>query len=201
VVIQTNLSCRLDWLEACDLSRLALWATYHPTQVTRARFLARCRELDRRRVRFSVGVVGMKEQVGEIEAIRCELPPYVYLWINAYKHGDAYYSAEDLQRLAAVDPLFLINTQNHPSLGRACRCGHSAIAVDGAGTVRRCHFVKTPLGNIYQPGWEQALQKMPCPNAVCGCHIGYVHMDDLGLYDVFGTGILERIPAGIQPPG
>src|SRR5947207_305133 len=30
VVAQTNLSCRLDWIEECDKSKLALWATYHP---------------------------------------------------------------------------------------------------------------------------------------------------------------------------
>jgi hypothetical protein len=35
-----------------------------------------------------------------------------------------------------------------------------------------------------------------CGNATCGCHIGYVHMDELKLYEVFGEGVLERIPAG-----
>ncbi|MEN8219322.1 MAG: hypothetical protein ABFS56_23770 [Pseudomonadota bacterium] len=28
VAIQTNLSCRLDWLEGCDKSKVALWTTY-----------------------------------------------------------------------------------------------------------------------------------------------------------------------------
>src|SRR5713226_4375404 len=49
--IQTNLSCRLDWVEACDKSKLGLWTTFHPAEVPRARFLARCMELDRRGVR------------------------------------------------------------------------------------------------------------------------------------------------------
>src|SRR4029077_6871789 len=82
--IQTNLSCRLDWVEACDKRKLGLWATFHPTEVARARFLARCGELDRRGVRFSVGVVGLKEHAAEVEALRRELPPHIYLWINAY---------------------------------------------------------------------------------------------------------------------
>ena len=34
----------------------------------------------------------------------------------------------------------------------------------------------------------------PCPNETCGCHIGYVHMNDLPLYEVFGDGVLQRIP-------
>jgi hypothetical protein len=30
---------------------------------------------------------------------------------------------------------------------------------------------------------------------VCDCHIGYVHLESLPLYDVFAGGVLERIPA------
>jgi MoaA/NifB/PqqE/SkfB family radical SAM enzyme len=194
--IQTNLSCRLDWVEECDRAKLGLWATFHPTQVSRARFLARCREAEDRGVRFSVGVVGLKEHAAEIEALRRELPPHIYLWINAYKRLPDYYQPEDLRRFEAIDPLFPINNQRHPSLGHACRCGHSVISVDGDGTIRRCHFIRAPIGNLYEPGFEAALRREPCPNATCGCHIGYVHMDHLGLYDVFGNGVLERIPMG-----
>lgn len=193
--IQTNLSCRLDWVEECDRRKLGLWTTFHSGEVTRARFLARCLELDRRGVRFSVGVVGLKEHAEEIEALRQELPPHIYLWINAYKRVPDYYTAEEARRFEAIDPLFPINNQRHPSLGRACRCGESVISVDGDGTMRRCHFIRTPIGNIYEPGFKKALQDAPCTNATCGCHIGYVHMDELGLYEVFGDGVLERIPA------
>lgn len=195
VAIQTNLSCRLDWLERCDKSKVALWSTFHPSQTTRGRFLARCQELDRRGVRYSVGVVGMKEHSDEIDALRQELPAHVYLWINAYKRQSDYYTVEDIQRFTDVDPLFPLNNQYHPSLGRACRTGQSVISVDGDGTVRRCHFVKTPIGNIYEPGFAEALYARTCTNTTCGCHIGYVHMDDLKLYPVFGDGVLERIPA------
>jgi MoaA/NifB/PqqE/SkfB family radical SAM enzyme len=193
--IQTNLSCRLDWVEACDKSKLGIWATFHPTEVRRERFLAQCRELDVRGVRFSAGVVGMKEHAAEIEALRSELPPHIYLWINAYKRLPDYYTEAEARWLETIDPLFPINNQRHPSLGRACRCGHSVISVDGEGTVRRCHFIREPIGNLYEPDFEAALQDQPCPNATCGCHIGYVHMDHLGLYEVFGDGVLERVPA------
>ncbi|MFK4274230.1 radical SAM protein, partial [Streptomyces milbemycinicus] len=39
------------------------------------------------------------------------------------------------------------------------------------------------------------------PLAVCDCHIGYVHLESLPLYDVFAGGVLERIPAPPPPVG
>lgn len=195
VVIQTNLACRLEWVEGCDKHKLGLWVTYHPSQVPRTSFLARCAELTWRGVRFSVGMVGVKENACEIEEIRSVLPPNIYLWINAYKREMDYYTTDEVTHFTAIDPLFPLNNQHHPSQGHACRCGETVIAVDGAGTIRRCHFLHTPLGNIYIPGWEQSLLPRPCTSATCGCHIGYVHMPYLGLYDVFDGGILERIPA------
>jgi len=193
--IQTNLSCRLDWVEDCDKARLALWTTFHPSEVSRKVFLNKCIELDRRGVRFSVGVVGLKEHACEIEALRRELPPGIYLWVNAYKRTAGYYTPEEEERFEAVDPLFPVNNRNHESMGRACRCGSSVISVAGDGTVRRCHFIREPVGNIYSPDFESALSETPCTNQTCGCHIGYVHMNDLKLYDVFGAGVLERIPS------
>ena len=194
IAIQTNLSCRLDWVEECDKTKLGLWATYHPTQTSREAFLAKCMDADRRGVRFSVGVVGMKEHAAEIDALRKELPPHIYLWINAYKRVPDYYTAAEVERFTGVDPLFPINNRRHPSLGKACRAGASVISVDGDGTMRRCHFIKTAIGNIYYVDWQAALQERPCANETCGCHIGYVHMDSLKLYEVFGDGVLERVP-------
>lgn len=196
--IQTNGSCRLDWAEECDKSRLGLWVTYHPTQTSRNRFVARCTEMEQRGIRFSVGVVGLKENFEEIEALRSELPPNIYLWVNAFKRLDHYYSSEDVDFLQAMDPLFPVNNQRHHSLGRPCRTGQSVISVDGDGVIRRCHFIKTPLGNIYETGWETVLSERLCTNQTCGCHIGYVHMNELELYDTFADGILERIPGGTQ---
>jgi MoaA/NifB/PqqE/SkfB family radical SAM enzyme len=192
--IQTNLSCRLDWADRCDRNKLGLWATYHPGETSRERFLARCAEADRCGVRYSVGVVGLKEHAAEIEALRQALPPHVYLWINAYKRVPDYYTPEELRLYTQIDPLFPINNQRHPSRGQSCRAGQSVISVDGDGTVRRCHFVREPLGNLYDPDFETMLQERLCPNETCGCHIGYVHLDTLKLHDVFGPGLLERIP-------
>lgn len=201
VAAQTNLSCRLDWLEACHKPSVALWTTYHPTQTARERFLERCAELDARGVRYSVGMVGFKEAFEEIEAVRAALPPSVYLWVNAYKRQADYYQPEDIARVEAVDPLFRWNTRYHPSAGYACQGGESMFSVDGDGEAYRCHFIKARIGNIYDEGFDEALRPRPCSNDTCGCHIGYVHMDRLGLYDVFGDGVLERVPQAWGSPG
>jgi MoaA/NifB/PqqE/SkfB family radical SAM enzyme len=193
--IQTNLSCKLDWVEACDRAKLGLWCTYHPSEVSRDPFVAKCRELLERGARFSVGVVGLKAHGEEIVALRRELPESVYLWINAYKREPDYYDSEVLDLFTGIDPLFPVNNTHHRSLGESCRAGSSVISVDGDGTIRRCHFIKQPLGNIYEPDFERALVERLCTNDTCGCHIGYVHLDRLGLYDVFGDGVLERVPA------
>lgn len=194
VAAQTNLSGTLDWLDDCDLDHVALWTTFHPTQVTRTRFVERCGELDARGARYSVGVVGFKDAWDDIVRLREALDDSVYLWINAYKREPDYYSAEDVARFESIDPHFRLNTRYHPSLGESCRAGATSFTVDGEGDVRRCHFIDAPIGNLYDGTFDDALSERACSNATCGCHIGYVHMDRLRLYDVFGGGVLERIP-------
>lgn len=198
VAIQTNLSCKLDWIDACDRSRLALWTTFHPTEISRERFVAQCLDLDRRGVRFSVGVVGLRENHADIESLRRELPDHIYLWVNAYKDQPNYYSEAEARSLTEIDPLFAYNNTRHASRGKACRGGHTVISVDGAGTVRRCHFIKEPLGNLYESDLAPMLRPRPCTNDTCGCHIGYVHLEELKLYDVFGAGVLERVPMSLR---
>lgn len=194
VAIQTNGSCRFEWVEACDKTRLGLWVTYHPDQTTHEEFLGRVAQMRARGVRFSVGVVGLKEHFAAIENLRVALPPEVYLWVNAFKRVEGYYDGEEVEFLTQIDRLFPLNNTRHISAGKSCRSGESVISVDGEGTIRRCHFVKTPLGNLYDDDLERILQPRLCPNAVCGCHIGYVHLRELNLDRTFGEGLLERIP-------
>lgn len=193
VVTQTNLAARVEWLADCDRPSLALWTTYHPGQVTRERFLNRCRSLSALGIRYSVGVVGLQEHLNEALALRAALPDQVYLWVNA---ADGHrYSPDEEAVWTELDPLFGYSTRPHPSRGLPCQAGQSAISVLGDGTVRRCHFIPEPIGNLYDGTWRAALHPRRCTADVCGCHIGYVHLESLGLRDVFAGGILERIPA------
>jgi MoaA/NifB/PqqE/SkfB family radical SAM enzyme len=193
VAIQTNLHCRLGFLERAQRRRVALWVTYHPGQIGRPAFLGRLSTLERLGVRYSVGVVGLPEHLDEARALRRALPPSVYLWVNA-ADGHTYDAAAEAA-WTAIDPHFGFSVRPHASAGHGCRTGESVISVAGDGTVRRCHFVPTPLGNLYDGSYRSALGRRGCENAFCDCHIGYVHLDRLPLYELFSGGVLERIPA------
>jgi MoaA/NifB/PqqE/SkfB family radical SAM enzyme len=198
VAIQTNLSCNLDWVEDCNKQTLALWTTFHPTEVAIDRFIAQCHELDRRNVRYSVGIVGLREHRESAQILRQELAPAVYLWVNAYKRQVDYYTAADIEFFTQIDRLFPINNRVYYTLAKPCRTGESVISVDGAGTIRRCHFIADAIGNIYEPDFDRVLVPRNCSNRVCRCHIGYVHLPELNLYEVYSDGILARIPvAGV----
>ncbi|MFC9998772.1 STM4011 family radical SAM protein [Nocardia sp. NPDC127526] len=193
VAIQTNLSCRTNWLAEADPETVALWCTYHPGQTPYDRFLAKTRELAAAGIRFSVGIVGLPEHLSHARRLRADLPEHVYLWVNAAE-GHTYTDPEAAV-WTALDPLFPFSRHAHASAGRACRTGSTVVSVDGDGAVRRCHFVRDILGNLYDGSYRSALARRPCPLAVCDCHIGYVHLETLPLYDVFAGGVLERIPA------
>lgn len=199
VAIQTNLSGRIDWTADADPDTLALWCTYHPGQTPYRRFLDKAERLAETGIRFSVGIVGLPEHLDHARRLRADLPDHVYLWVNAAEGHT--YTDDHAAQWTAIDALFPFSRHPHRSAGAACRTGSSVISVDGDGQVRRCHFVRTPLGNLYDGSYRAALAPRPCPLAVCDCHIGYVHLETLPLYDVFAGGVLERIPAvpAVQP--
>lgn len=190
--IQTNGSASMAWARRADRSRLALWITWHPSEVAHERFVAQALALRRDGVRLSVGCVAVPARLAAIEAMRRALPADVPMWINALRPGGRYSPAE-VERWTAIDPDFPVDLHPHASRGRACRTGEDAIAVDGDGTVRRCHFVPAPLGNLYRDDLAAMLRPRACPRARCDCFIGYAHLEHLRLAERFGVGLLARL--------
>jgi hypothetical protein len=190
--VQTNLSAPLDWLAEGDTAKLGLWCTYHPEWTSRERFLAQCARLSGSGVSYSVGVVGFASHMAEAVAVRDALPADVYVWINAVK--STRYTEDEVAAWERIDPLFRWNLPHYPSRGKACAAGERAIAVDGDGTMRRCHFVSEPIGNLYAADWAASLVPRPCTAETCKCHIGYVHLEYLELDKLFGSGLLHRVP-------
>jgi MoaA/NifB/PqqE/SkfB family radical SAM enzyme len=195
VSVQTNLSAPVEDFADANRDTLALWTTFHPSQTSLERFVARCAELDALGIRYSVGVVGLREHFEIIEELRKVLRPEIYLWINAFKREPNYYRPDEIERLLAVDPYFHWNLQNYASRGKPCLTGETTFSVDGDGNVRRCHFIDQIIGNIYERDFEDCLKPQACSAATCGCHIGYIHRPNLKLHDLYREGLLERVPS------
>lgn len=194
--IQTNLSARLDWVTELDPAKAAIWATYHPGQTKADAFLSQCLKLHRAQIPFSVGSVGVRSAFEAIASLRSALPDDVYLWVNAYKDRPDYYSAGDIDFLKTIDPHFGINLHDYPSRGLPCRAGEDVFYVGGEGGVKRCYQDRGVIGNLYRDGLEGLARPRVCRMESCGCYIGYIHMPGLGLQEVYGTRLLERIPRG-----
>jgi hypothetical protein len=195
--IQTNLSVPPRWLAEAHAAKVGVWATFHPGETSLERFVARAAEYHATGVSLSVGVVGVKEHFSSIAALREKLPDSIYVWVNAFKRSKGYYGLDDVDFLARIDPLFPVNNRNHPSVGRSCATGEEVFSVDGDGVMRRCHFVAASIGDFYSDDWSDALRPRSCPNATCGCHIGYVHLRELKLHEVYGDGLMERVPSSL----
>lgn len=197
VAAQTNLSCGLAWIERCSPERLALWATYHPSQTPREKFLTKVMHLHSCGIQMSVGMVGVPEDLDEMRRVRAELPAEVYLWINPLMPRPRPYSAEEIAAFEGIDPLFSLTFRRQPSLGKACTSGETSFTVDGSGQMRRCHFVEQPIGNIYDADWLLALQPRTCPRRYCDCFLGKAQLQAEALAPHFGGSLLERIPASL----
>jgi len=200
IAVQTNLSCSVNWLGDADLNHIALWCTYHPGETDRAAFLRKIHHLEEMGARYSVGTVGVRDALPDIEDLRRDLPPKAYLWVNAYRTPPHRYSPDDIARITAIDPLFKLNTRTYPTKGRACWAGETAISVTADGTAHRCHFIPEKIGNIYAEDIDQALRPRACSAQSCRCHIGYAQLKDMDLQGLYGPGFLERrAPEGLGP--
>jgi MoaA/NifB/PqqE/SkfB family radical SAM enzyme len=198
VTVQTNLSFDLDdFLDRVSLGKLALWTTYHPTEVPlteREALYRKWQRLRERGVPFSVGLVGTHANLAELRPLRQRLPADVYLWVNAYQREPNYYTPAELNEIRSVDPYFDLNNQYFPSLGRPCDAGHRAVYLDDEGDLRRCFFVGTVIGNLFRDGWRVQDGPAACPRETCHCYVGHMHIVELGFRSIYGEDLAVRIP-------
>lgn len=205
VAIQTNLASELSWLQDVNKDTFALWCTYHPSQIPLERFVKKCHQLVGMGVRFSVGMVALREDFDNIKQLKSQLPNSVPMWLNAYDmRTDDYYSAQDVAWLSSIDAHFLENLNPSDSFGKACDAGKNVFSVESNGDVFRCHFLKQQvIANIYDGSFDSYLKRTqnqhakPCPKQCCDCFIGYVNRPDTQVYDAYKDGRLERVPVAI----
>jgi MoaA/NifB/PqqE/SkfB family radical SAM enzyme len=198
VTIQTNLSFDVaDFLDRVDAAKLALWTTYHPTEVPESELdnlHAKWRLLQERGVTFSVGIVGTRENLPHLRRLRRRLDPHVYLWVNAYQREPNYYTTEQLAEIRGVDPWFDLNNQSFPSRGRPCTAGQRAVYLDDEGDLRRCFFVGEVIGNLFRDGWRRLSAPRPCPRETCHCYVGHMHIVELNFRSIYGRNLAVRVP-------
>lgn len=198
VTVQTNLSFDVaDFLQRVDAGKLALWTTYHPSEVAPGELEelhAKWRLLQERGVPFSAGIVGTRENLPHLRTLRRRLDPHIYLWVNAYQREPNYYTAEQLEQIRAVDPWFDLNNQYFPSRGRPCSAGQRALYLDDEGDLRRCFFVGEVLGNLFRDGWRRLDSPHGCPRESCHCYVGHMHIVELDFRSIYGRDLAVRIP-------
>lgn len=198
VVIQTNLSCDLDWIKDADREKLILWTTYHPKEVDLMSFFEQAKRLLAYRIRFTIGIVGVKEnfvKIRELNELLNQLKEQhrPYLWINAYKNRKNYYDPNDIKLLMEHDSLFQINLKDYSSRGLECRTGEDVFFVEWNGNIHRCWQDRTKIGNIYVDNIDAISTKSNCKKDVCGCFIGYSNIKSLNLDKVYKSTLLGRM--------
>jgi MoaA/NifB/PqqE/SkfB family radical SAM enzyme len=120
---------------------------------------------------------------------------------KAFEPPKNYYSADQVENLSQIDPLFGSDLVGERSGGKPCATGTTVIAVDGSGDVTRCHFVMTPLGNIYTDPLLDIICPpdtfRPCQRSECNCFQGYVHLKTSTAHPLYpGQAALARLRNG-----
>jgi len=196
VAVQTNLSCGLDWLTNCIPGRVALWAAFHPEETTVPRFAAKVLSAEALGASVAPGAVAVTEHLPILNELRTRLPPRFRLWINARQPRPRPYTSTEIADFSALDPEFEITRTRQPSWQRPCQAGETVFTVDGAGDLRRCHFVSEVIGNIADPNWNSSLQPRLCPRRFCDCYLGTVPLTRNPDRDEF---IYPRLQFGERP--
>ena len=193
VAIQTNGSGPMDFLDAADRRRVALWMSWHPSEIARAAMVAKVAALSATGTRLSLGMVAAPARLADAEALRRELPPTVPMWLNAEKPLPRF-TPDELTRFTGIDPDFALETRRQRTRGLDCRTGDEVVSIDGDGDVRRCHFVDDVLGNLYRDDLAALLRPRACTRATCECWIGYAHLPSLSVRERHAPdGFLARI--------
>ncbi|CDI50746.1 STM4011 family radical SAM protein [Clostridium tetani] len=197
IVVQTNLSNSINWVDNVNKQKLKLWTTYHPNEAELNKFFNNVNKLSEKHITFSVGTVGIKENLHKIKELKLKIEniknkkPYV--WVNAYKDKKDYYSENDIDEIEKIDPYFEINIKNYKSNRLSCKTGESVFWVEGNGIIHRCYKDNVVLGNIYKDNLEDIKKSIACRNKICTCFIGYVNIYDLQLENIYKNSLMGRI--------
>lgn len=164
-----------------ELSRLRLWATFHPQMTTRKQFVLKCRQLVSAGVRLSVGAVADPDAMRQLQLLFKELPASVYLWMNRMDGMERPYTTEEIREFSKIDPYFYRELMEHPANVSECR---TRIFAQGDGKLRRCS-----IGSVIKKE-----EDIFCTRKRCSCYLAYGGRENLVNQMLFGPWPLFRIP-------
>jgi len=194
---QTNLSFDafkfLEKLKAlkADLSKVKLWASFHPEMVSVDEFVYKVKQL-KTCIDLCAGIVAIPGDLGYVFELRRKLPKDVYLWINAKEREETRYTKSEVISLMEVDPLFCNELQRHRVRDSCCSAGVSSVFIRANGDVFPCHLNKNRLLNIYKE--QNPVESFKCDRKFCDCYLSYSNRIDLDVGKYFGEYTYIRLP-------
>lgn len=193
VGIQTNLSLEPEGFlrllrERGEPAKIRLWATYHAEMAERQSFLDRVKHLAGE-VKIAVGMVATLANEEEIRQLRVELPPEIYLWLNAMDRRKAAFSPERIERLQEIDPMFAYEFAD---------CRRRSMAGKGFAYCAAVENVYMDRGSRQEPCFFQRAGKKrreAChEHRLCDCYLGYSNFTGSPLARFFDVESAFRIP-------
>lgn len=195
---QSNLSFPADEMlrfyeaQGGDISKLRLWGTFHPEMTSVENFVSQCETLKKSQVSFSVGVVGVPEQISDIRKLRKCLDDDIYLWINKMDGLGRNYAEPEIEEFLAIDEYFELELKHHPADCEHCK---NSIFVEADGRMRRCNLCRQSVGNIYEEVWKDIspcnatenfaaaeMASQPCSRKECSCYLAYNNRNEKELF-------------------
>ncbi len=192
VGIQTNLSFDINkFIEIInsvngEKGKIRLWCSYHPTMVTQEKFIKQCEKLRENNILYSVGCVGVPEEINNLTSLRKKLPIDTYMWVNRQDGLRRAYTNEEKYRLLKIDPLFISQINYNKKNLSECTAGIKSIFIEASGDYYPCHISHKKMGSIYIDGntTRECLAKR------CDCYLAYVNTQDCE--DILGNAKYEK---------
>ena len=197
VSCQTNLSFSeyefLEKLKAlnADLSKVKLWASYHPEMVSVDEFVKKVKQL-KTVIDLCVGIVAIPDKLEDVFELRKQLPQDVYMWINAKEREETRYTKSQIKSLIEIDPLFYNELQRNRAQNSHCNAGTDSVFIRANGDAFPCHLNKNKLFNIYLN--QKLMKPFKCDRKFCDCYLSYSQRVDLNLERYFGDYTPIRLP-------
>jgi hydroxymethylpyrimidine pyrophosphatase-like HAD family hydrolase len=194
---QTNLSFQpqsfIRRIQEChaDVSKIKLWASFHPEMTEVDTFIEKVHQLYDAGIALCVGVVGSERNKDTIAILRRRLDKRIYLFVNVLQGRSSLLHKDDISFFTSIDPLFLYDYKNVKADIRYCSGGRETVFVNHKGAVYPCPRNPVKTGDITD---RKSFIKPVCLKERCDCYIAYSNLPDTRLSRMMGEGILFRIP-------